>query len=113
MRWRKTDASPEQPPTRAASTRWPTLRAHGSWTAPTSSRRTSGRGGERERIGLDPVRNKSGPNHLYEGVSTRPHSRSHHAILVVLLLGLAACGAEDALRDALVPSLTPHERYAK
>ena len=32
---------------------------------------------------------------------------------MVLLLGLAACGAEEALRDALTPTLTPHERYAK
>ncbi len=29
------------------------------------------------------------------------------------LVATAACGADDALRDALTPTLTPHERYAK
>ena len=30
-----------------------------------------------------------------------------------MLAGAAACGAEQALRDAMTPNLTPHERYAK
>ncbi len=31
----------------------------------------------------------------------------------VAILGAAACGAEDAIIDALTPPLTPHEEYAK
>src|SRR5687767_8411634 len=34
-------------------------------------------------------------------------------VLSAALLGTAACGADDALRDALTPTLTPHERYVK
>ena len=40
-------------------------------------------------------------------------SRHARGLLVLALLGAAACGAEQSLREALTPSLTPHETYAK
>ena len=43
--------------------------------------------------------------------SSLPGVRALTAILVIA--GVAACGAEQALRDAMTPTLTPHERYAK
>ena len=43
-------------------------------------------------------------------VSFRPLGR---LLVAAAVLGTAACGADEALRDALAPSLTPHERYAK
>jgi murein DD-endopeptidase MepM/ murein hydrolase activator NlpD len=33
--------------------------------------------------------------------------------MAVAVIGAAACGAEQSLREALTPNLTPHERYAK
>ena len=33
--------------------------------------------------------------------------------VAALLFGAAACGAEQSLREAFAPTLTPHERYAK
>ena len=39
--------------------------------------------------------------------------RSARTFAVAALLGTAACGAEDVLRQVLTPSLTPHEQYAK
>ena len=35
------------------------------------------------------------------------------ALAAGALVGTAGCGADEALRDALTPTLTPHERYAK
>ena len=35
------------------------------------------------------------------------------AVVGFAVAGAAACGAEQSLRDALTPNLTPHERYAK
>ncbi len=34
-------------------------------------------------------------------------------LAALAVLGAAACGAEQSLRDVLTPDLTPHERYAK
>ena len=39
--------------------------------------------------------------------------RRARGIAAFALLGAAGCGAEQTLRDALTPNLTPHERYAK
>jgi murein DD-endopeptidase MepM/ murein hydrolase activator NlpD len=46
-------------------------------------------------------------------VSTLVFRRVASALAVATLVGATACGADDALRNALAPSLTPHERYAK
>ena len=42
-----------------------------------------------------------------------PFRRARAIVVAAALLGVAACGAEQSLRDAFAPALTPHERYAK
>ncbi len=42
-----------------------------------------------------------------------PLLRRARGLLAVTLLASAGCSAEQSLREALAPSLTPHERYAK
>src|SRR5688500_16597171 len=59
-------------------------------------------------------RNKSPRTGLLDDVMRSfPFRVVRGAVAILVIAGAAACGAEQALREAITPTLTPHERYAK